>query len=224
MKVLSKVAKIQQGQAKAQAKGAKRKPVVTQGLGVAIVNAMEAVNTTVRESILALVGHNPETIAQSIMEVEGLRDARIKACAGERKAQKIASLRVMFTRITVILRAFHKGYNVDKIKACKSFSEMYAFASNKAKRADGRAVKPFSKGQADQWAKQVKRLCGDIPGKNATATEKGVFSEQLARMEQHCVDVLGALSKYALVSRIPVRDMLGLVSKKKQHIRLAKAA
>jgi hypothetical protein len=220
MKHQTKLSRIQDGQSKAQTQGAKRKPVVVKGLGLAIVAAMEQAHLSTRQAILACVKQNPETIAQAIMEVEQKRDERISECKGERKVQKIASVRVMFSRITVILKAIHKGFNVSKITDAPSFAIMYAYASNKAKRADGRHAKPFSEEQFTRWNDQAARVIGEQPGKNAKDSERGKFDKQLARLEQHIVDTLGTLAKYAHVTKIPVRDMLGLIAKQKKQVRV----
>lgn len=221
MKVSTKLQRKQMGQDKSQAKGAKRRPVVVKGLGIAIADALENQGETVRQAIVAVIGCNPETVLQSMLEVTARRDARIAECKGERKEKKIASVRVMYSRITVILKAIHAGLNVDKIKRAISFAEMYAFASNKAKRKDARHAKPFSADQFAAWSINTQRVVGEQPGKDGKSQERDRFNGQLARLEQHCLDVLGVLSKYAHTTRIPVREMLGLTAKHKQHLRKA---
>lgn len=220
MKHSTKISKIQQGTAKAQAKGAKRKAVVTFKLGYAICDAMEAQGETVRTAILALKDQNPETVLNAMQEVIERRNARIAAIKGERKDKRIASVRVMYSRISVILKAIHSKLNLDKLFGAASFAEMYAYASNKAKAKDGRSAKPLTGSGFKSWSAKLSRVVGEHPGKNATDAEVGTFQKQLAHLEDHVRQCIGTLAKFSTLSVLPVRDMLGLIAKRKQHVKL----
>lgn len=224
MKHSTKISKIQSGQARAQAKGAKRKAVVVKGLGVAICSALEQQDTTVRTAILAVIGTNDETILQTMLEVEARRDTRIGEVKGERKDKRIASIRVMFSRINVILRAIKDKLNLDKIKGAASFAEMYAYASNKSKNPGKRSSKPLTETQFKDWSGKLQRIVGEFPGKNAKAAEVGTFQKQLAHLEDHVRNCIGVLSKFSTLTVLPVRDMLGLIARRKQHVKLVRKA
>ena len=224
MKQSTKLSRKQDGQARSQAKGAKRKAVVTFKLGHAICDALEKQGETVRTAICALQGCNPESVLQAMLEVTERRDVKIKAVTGERKDKRIASLRVMYSRISVILKAIHAKLNLEKIFSAASFAEMYAFASNKAKKSDKRSGKPLTADQFKDYTDKVSRIVGEQPGKTAKQTERDKFSLQIARLEQHLRDVIGTLAKYQHVTVIPVRDMLGLIAKRKQHVKLVRKA
>lgn len=220
----TKIGKLQSGQARSQAKGAKRKPVVTFKLGYAIVDAMEQQGETVRTAICALRDQNLETVLQAMQEVIERRDAKIKGIKGERKDKRIASVRVMYSRISVILKAIHSKLNLDKIFGAVSFAEMYAYASNKAKAKDGRSTKPLSGSGFKSWSAKVERVIGEIPGKNAKPSELGTFTKQIENMENHFRACVGALQRVSLHTMLPVRDILGLVAKRKQHVKLVRKA
>lgn len=210
----------QQGHDRSQAKGAKRKAVVTFKLGYAICDALEAQGETVRTAICALKDCNLETVLQAMQEVLERRDVRIKAIKGERKDKRIASVRVMYSRISVILKAIHSKFNLDKIFGATSFAEMYAYASNKAKAKDGRSSKPLTASGFKSWSAKLARVVGEHPGKDAKPAELGTFQTQLSHLEDHVRNCIGTLAKFSNLSVLPVRDMLGLIAKRKQHVKL----
>lgn len=225
MKHSTAVSRIQEGQARSQAKGAKRKDVVVKGLGLAVATAMEQGNHGVRLALVALIGQNDVTVLQAQNELEQRRDERVKECKGERKDKKIASVRVMYSRLITIVKAIHRKLNLDKMKAAGTFAEMYAFASNKStSSSDKRKAKPFTDGQFKLWTARVTRIIGPIPGKQAKKAELHKFSDQVAHLEQHLRDVLGTFSTYSLHTTIPVRDMLGLIARKGKHVALVRKA
>lgn len=219
----SKLSQMLEGKAKSQAKSAKRKPVVVKGLGIAIIQAKDAEQSTVREKILECVKHNAESIAQAILELEGERDKRVKECSGERKEKKIASVRVQFAQILTILRAVHRGENVDKIKGARNMAEMYAFASRKGTKR-GKTSKTFTAEQFQNWNGSTSRIVSEQPGKKATPAERAKYDDSLARLEQHLVNVLNTLYKHEHTTVVPVKAMLAMARKTGKHVRLAKAA
>ncbi len=214
----------QLGQSREQAKGAKRKAVVIFKLGYAICDAMEAQGETVRSAICALKGVNLETVLQTMQEVIERRDAKVKAIKGEKKDKRIASVRVMYSRISVILKAIHAKLNLDKIFSAASFAEMYAYASRKATSPDKRSSKPLGEKAFAEWDVKVSRIVGDIPGKTAKPAELGTFTKQVERLENHFRACVGALQRVSLHTMLPVRDILGLVAKRKQHVKLVRKA
>lgn len=220
----TKLQQKQMGQAKSQAKGAKRKAVVTFKLGHAICDALEAQGETVRTAVCALKGMNLETVLRAMQEVLERRDAKIKEVKGERKEKRIASIRVMYSRISVILKAIHQRLNLDKIFGAQSFAEMYAYASNKAKSKDGRSTKPLTGSGFKSWSAKVERVIGEIPGKDAKPSELGTFTKQVENLENHFRACVGALQRVSLHTMLPIRDILGLVAKRKQHVKLVRRA
>jgi hypothetical protein len=154
-----------------------------------------------------------------MQEVLERRDQRVKAITGERKEKRIASVRVMYSRISVILKAIHSKLNLDKIFGAKSFAEMYAYASTKAKSKDGRTT-PLTASGFKAWSAKLSRVVGDHPGKDAKPSELGTFQTQLSHLEDHVRNCIGVLSKFSNLSVLPVRDMLGLIAKRKQHVKL----
>jgi hypothetical protein len=215
------LAKKREGQDRSQAKGAKRKAVITKGLGLAIVHALEAQGETVRGCILKVIGCNSDTIMQSINEVSQERDRKVKECTGERKEKKQKSVYSSFSRILTILRAVWKGENVDKIKGAHSLQEMYAFASRKGT-ARGSSKKPMNAEQAADYNSKVARFVPQAPGRNPRAGERERYDDGIARLEAHIMSCLTELQKHEGATYLPVKAWLTQARGTKKHLRVVK--
>lgn len=216
VQLMTNLKKVLEGKSKAQAKGVKRQGI--KGVGLAIIAAMDAVNTTVRDAICKFAKSDEATRLRAVKEVEDTRAERVEACNGERKQKKIASVRSSFARVLTIMRAINNGEQVDKITKAKSLAEMYAFASRQV----GHKVnsnKPLTDEQVAEINKRIQRICPTIPGRQATDAQKGRYADELARLEQHLVATLQALQKHEHLTIVPVKTMLQMARAKGKHIR-----
>lgn len=201
---------------------ANKGPIVLKGLGVALVKAMREASQGVRQSIVAIAKHNKETIAQSVLEVEGERKAEADKFKGKSKEvyRKRASISASYSRILTILRFIHAGVNTDAVLKAPSLPIMYAMCTNKSSKRTGR-TQALTSTQFSKWTKATARIVGDVPERNATDEVKAKFAGQLARLEQHTRDCIAALAKHSNLTYLPVRDMLAMcASPRKLSVRL----
>lgn len=213
---MTKLQKVLEGQSKAQAKGVKRKGIP--GYGKAIYTAQDAAHSSVREKILECFKQDDATRALAVQELEQERDKRVKACSGERKAKKVASVRVQFARILTILRAYNNGENRDKMQSAKNLGDMYAFASRKGT-ARGKVTKPFTADGFKTWSAGVKRVLMPEPSKGKKG-EREQFDDSIARLESHIVACLQTLEKHSTVTYLPVKQWVAVARGKGKHLRL----
>ena len=180
-----------------------RKPVVTMGLGLDLVGALKAEHETVRHSLLAIANANTPSQQQALLEIMAARDADAKAAKvnttstiGKRKG---ASIRANYQRPITIVKAFIAKANVATILAQSSLAMMYAYATKGGSRGDGKGQLTGSGFKA--WDKKLDRVC-----------LKSTDADALARLEQHVVRALNALSKFEHASALPVKAMCKLAA------------
>jgi hypothetical protein len=217
----SKLAKRIMGQIKSQAKGAKRKEVITKGLGIAIAQAMKG--ETVRDRLLGLFDCNAPTLENTLTELVTASHAQQKEVTATGRAGQKAKKVIMasFSRVKTIVKAIRDKFNLDKLRKARSLDEMYALSVQRFGKRSKREPTAFTRDQFNVWAKGCQRILLETPGRNATPEQAETYQTQLARVETAFVNLLGVLSKHETLTRIPVEQITGLVQKRKQHLRKA---
>lgn len=221
----TKLQKMHLGQSKAQAKGASRAEVVTKGMGKAIAEAMKG--ATVREKILALFDQNSPTQEQALAEllIESAKQQKAVTATGDTRKRALKVIQASFSRVKRIVKSIIDHYNLDKIKKAKSLDEMYAVSVPKGKKKDQSKGngKVFTPDQFAEWdARGIRKLDMPIPNtKTATPIELEKYTGTLNRLEQHFVNLCKLLGKHEHQTRIPIRQVLGLVVREKSHLRKA---
>lgn len=219
----SKIRKLQDGQAKSQAKGVGRKLPVTKGMGLAIAEAMKG--ATVRERILELLSYNLPTQENALAEliVASKKQQSEVTSTGLTRKRALKVIQASFSRVKTIVQAIIDRYNVDKIRKAKSLDEMYAVSVQRSNKRKPGKSKPFTADQFKEWDERgIRKLSMEIPNtKTASASDLEKYADNLNRLERHFVNVLALLAKHEHQSTIPARQMLGMVQKRKAHLRKA---